>query len=83
MIMTETVRSILDYIAELRAGSSDGTPIGADTPLIELGVLDSMGLVRLIQFVEQRFGITIPDSDVTPDLFATPQSLAAYVARHA
>jgi D-alanine--poly(phosphoribitol) ligase subunit 2 len=80
--MTDTERSILDFIEELRAGESVGT-LRPDTQLMELGLLDSMGLVRLIQFIEQRFGIAIPDADVTPDLFATPGDLAAYVTERA
>ena len=78
--MTDVEKSIVSFIEEMRYGAADGAPIGADTRLIETGVLDSMGLVRLIQFVEQQFGITIPDADVTPDLFNSPADLAAYVA---
>ena len=78
--MTDVVKSIVSFIEEMRDGAAAETPIEADTRLIETGVLDSMGLVRLIQFVEQQFGITIPDADVTPDLFNSPADLAAYVA---
>jgi acyl carrier protein len=78
--MTETERSIVQFIAELASGET--VAIDSDTRLIELGIVDSMGLVRLIQFVEQQFGVVIPDADVTPDLFETPAALAAYVAGH-
>lgn len=78
--MTDVVKSIVSFIEEMGDGTAAETPIGADTRLIETGVLDSMGLVRLIQFVEQQFGIAIPDADVTPDLFNSPADLAAYVA---
>lgn len=78
--MTETEHSIVKFITELAA--DDAVTIDAQTRLIELGVIDSMGLVRLIQFVEQQFGVIIPDADVTPDLFETPAALAAYVAGH-
>jgi acyl carrier protein len=77
--MTDVEKSIVSFIEEMRDGAAAETPIRADTKLIETGVLDSMGLVRLIQFVEQQFGITIPDADVTPDLFNSPSDLAAYV----
>lgn len=78
--MTDLVQSIVSFIEEMRDAAATEAPIRADTRLIEAGVLDSMGLVRLIQFVEQQFGITIPDTDVTPDLFNSPADLAAYVA---
>jgi acyl carrier protein len=76
--MSDTVRSIVEFIDELKAGEG-AAPVQPDSRLMEMGLLDSMGLVRLIQFVEERFGISIPDADVTPDLFASPADLAAYV----
>jgi len=77
--MTQTEATIVTYIGELSGGA---TPVAADTPIMETGLLDSMGLVRLIQFVAERFGVSIPDEDVTPELFASPGHLAAYVDRH-
>lgn len=68
------------FIAEMQ-GAGAPVPVGRETMLIETGLLDSIGLVRLIQFVEERFGLSIPDADVTPDTFATPAALAAYVER--
>ena len=37
--------------------------------------------LQVIQFMEERFGISIPDSDFGPELFESPASLAAYVER--
>jgi len=77
-VMADTVGAIVEFIDELKAGEG-AAPVQPGSRLMELGLLDSMGLVRLIQFVEERFGISIPDADVTPDLFASPADLAAYV----
>jgi acyl carrier protein len=38
-------------------------PLDADTPLISEGLVDSMGLVMLAAFVEDRFGARIEDAD--------------------
>jgi acyl carrier protein len=45
--------------------------------------LDSINLVRLVQFLEERFGIQIPEGDLGPELFETPASVTAYVQRRA
>ena len=76
--MSDIEASILKFIDEMQAGG-DTVAVGSDTRLLETGLLDSLGLVKLIQFVEQHFGISIPDADVTPDTFASPAQLAAYV----
>jgi acyl carrier protein len=74
--MSDTETSILKFIGELKG---DGTLVGRDTPIMETGLLDSMALVQLIQFIGQKFGVTIPDEEVTPELFESPMRIAAYV----
>ena len=78
--MSSTEQPILEFIAGVVAEGGGGT-VARDTPLLETGVLDSINLVRLIQFIEERFSISIPDSDFGPDLFESPATLAAYVER--
>jgi acyl carrier protein len=75
--MAEIEQSIMDYLGTLTAGA----PLAADTPLLESGLLDSINLVQLIQFIEERFGIVLADSDIGPEIFASPQAVAAYVSQ--
>ena len=78
--MNSYEQPILDFVSDVVAEAGGGGVV-RDTPLLEAGVLDSINLVRLIQFMEERFGISIPDSDFGPELFESPASLAAYVER--
>jgi acyl carrier protein len=70
-------QSILEHIRDVAAGSS--IAITRDTGLLDTGLLDSINLVGLIQFIEEHFSIRIPDSDIGSDLFTSPASLVAYV----
>ena len=55
--------------------------IDASTPLLgSLPELDSMAVLELVAALEQRFGITVDDDDVTAEIFETLGSLAAFVA---
>ena len=57
-----------------------GGPLTADTPLVEEGLnLDSINLLELLVRVEDAFGITIEDEDISAELFTTLGSLAACV----
>jgi acyl carrier protein len=78
--MSSYEQPILDFITGVVAEGGGGA-VARDTPLLETGVLDSINLVRLIQFLEERFSIQIPDGDFGPDLFESPAALAAYVER--
>ena len=50
--------------------------------LIESGVIDSMTLLRLTSFLEERYGIEMPDEDIVADNFRSLGSIEALIARH-
>jgi acyl carrier protein len=47
--------------------------------LLGNGVVDSTGVLDLLLFVEDTFGISVPDDDLTPDNFDSVDNIAAYV----
>ena len=59
----------------------DGEAFGPDDGLIDRGLLDSIGLMQIIQYVEDNAGVRVPDADVTPDNFNTVRSIEALVDR--
>jgi len=50
-----------------------------DLPLIRAGVLDSFGVLMLVQFLESAYGILIEDGDITPAHFGSLASIERYV----
>jgi acyl carrier protein len=48
--------------------------------LLAAGVIDSLGILRLVSFVEEKFGIEVPDEDVTIDNFQSVKAMSDYVA---
>jgi len=57
----------------------DGRDTGLDehTPLLAWGVIDSLSVSVLVSFTTERFGIEVPQSEVTPENL---KDLDAYVA---
>ncbi len=49
--------------------------------LLEAG-LDSMGIMRLIMFIEDKFGVTLPDTEIEPDNVQTINALEQWILRH-
>ena len=77
----EEVKTLL--IDVLNLGPS-GQSLDADSPLLgSLPELDSMAVVTLIGALEEHFGITVDDDDISASTFATLGSLAAFVAERA
>ena len=51
-----------------------------ETPLIDGGLnMDSINVLELISLVEEEFGITVRDEDMSVELLGNVASLAAYV----
>jgi acyl carrier protein len=50
--------------------------------LLEQGVLDSTGVLELVLFVEETYGISVDEADLLPENFDTINSVTAFVATH-
>ena len=53
--------------------------VTVDYPLIERGVVDSLGIMHLVSFIENEYRVTVEDEELTPDNFATIGALANLV----
>jgi acyl carrier protein len=52
-----------------------------DNDLLEAG-LDSMGIMRLVMFIEDEFGVTLPDTEIEPDNIKSFKALYGWIKRH-
>jgi len=72
---------IHNYIVnELLDGSSD-RPITNTDDLIETGIIDSLGIMSLLVFVEEQFSLKISSEDLLPENFSSINSIAVLVDR--
>jgi acyl carrier protein len=55
-------------------------PLDADARLLEHGIIDSMGVVEIVEFLQTRFGVDVRDDDITEDNLGTIGAIARYVA---
>ena len=63
----ETV--INEYISQELVRDPALLPLADEAPLLDSGILDSLSLLRLVIFVEERFGVTMgDDTDMLPKL---------------
>ncbi|MBK8448436.1 MAG: acyl carrier protein [Micropruina sp.] len=49
--------------------------------LLETGVLDSTGVLELIEFLEERYGFSVDDTETVPDNLGSIAGLTQYVLR--
>ena len=54
-------------------------PVSADESLLAEGMVDSLGMMRLVAFIEQEFGYKVPAGDLTIQNFRTIGVLSDYL----
>jgi acyl carrier protein len=52
-----------------------------DTSFLAQGILDSTGVVELVAFLEERFGIRVLDEEIIPENLDSLQALERFVQR--
>jgi acyl carrier protein len=68
--------------SELKVNASVIATSTSSTPLLGRGVgLDSVETMVLVLGIEEEFGISVPDTDMTVTLFETIGSLAGYIVQ--
>ncbi|MEU9235226.1 phosphopantetheine-binding protein [Streptomyces subrutilus] len=74
----DTIKSFLiqEFIPDVRASE-----LATDYDLLANGVVDSLGLLKLIAWIETEFDVAVDDAALDPDNFRTIDAIEAFVAR--
>jgi acyl carrier protein len=77
---TDTVVSaVRTYVRENFLYAKPDAALADDASLLEQGVIDSMGVVELVEFLQGTFGIHVEDDEITEDNLGTIRAIARYV----
>ncbi len=79
MSQTDRQQVILTFItAQLL--DDRASELTADDELLGSGLIDSLGVMRLIRFLEEQFEVRVPPADVTIEHFSSVTTIVAYIA---
>jgi acyl carrier protein len=59
----------------------DVEQVDNERSLLEAGILDSLGVLALVSFIEGRYGIGISDDELLPENFDSIDAIATFIAR--
>ena len=78
--MTDALRSsIRDFLLENYLFTTDTSAIGVDDSLLGRGIVDSTGMLEVIFFIEEKLGVAMRDSEMTPDNLDSVNKIAKFV----
>ncbi|HEX5096451.1 MAG TPA: acyl carrier protein [Acidimicrobiia bacterium] len=67
-------------VEELSEGDVDPAQLDELTNLIEEDILDSLGIMSLVEFIEERYGLDIDPAEIEIENFETLAAITSLVA---
>jgi acyl carrier protein len=77
---TSTTSRIRSFVIQ-KFPAAKKRAIADGMPLLESGIVDSLGMLDVVAFLEQTFLVTVSDDELTPDNFGSIASLTAFVEK--
>ena len=74
--MEEQIRN---YITENLLFGGSTIEFDDNSSLLELGIVDSVGVMELVLFVEENYALEIADDEIIPENFDSVVQLSNYV----
>ena len=78
--MVNIKATVRDFINENYLFNED-VHLKDDTSFLDEGIIDSTGVLELIGFLEETFGITIEDDEMVPENLDSLSNIAAFIAK--
>jgi D-alanine--poly(phosphoribitol) ligase subunit 2 len=75
------LQKLKSYIFQELVFSESPESFGEHDDLLEAG-LDSMAIMRLVLFIENEFGVVLPDDELAPENLQTLSRLEHWIRRH-
>lgn len=76
-------QTLIHFISEELFAHRNNSSLTEDDDLLTSGRVDSLGIMRLVVFIEEEYRLTIPPEDVTLENFRSVRLISAYLQERA
>lgn len=80
MDASQITKALMKHVVEELLEGDEGD-LDENTPLLALGVIDSLATANLLVFIEQKLGVAIPEEEVLPRNFMSIAVLRDMIVR--
>ena len=78
--MEDIAAAIRKFIVEELMFEKDESVLKLDDSLLDGGIVDSMGILQLVVFLEKEYHVSIPNEELVPNDFQDVQAIARLVS---
>jgi acyl carrier protein len=81
MIDIQLKSDLRQFILDNFLYGQDDNILGDNISFLEKGIIDSTGVLELVSFIEETYGISVDDEDLIPDNFDSLNKLSSYIGQ--
>nr|WP_042188858.1 phosphopantetheine-binding protein [Kibdelosporangium sp. MJ126-NF4]CEL18498.1 FIG01127693: hypothetical protein [Kibdelosporangium sp. MJ126-NF4]CTQ97982.1 FIG01127693: hypothetical protein [Kibdelosporangium sp. MJ126-NF4] len=74
------IETIKQFVLDQFLPDVSASDLADDYDLVDGGVVDSLGLLKLLAWLEDEFGLPVDDIELAPETFRTIEAIDAFVA---
>jgi len=71
---------VRNYILENYLFTDDQSALKDEDSFLQQGIIDSTGILEVIYFLEDEFGITVPEEEMVPENLDSVNNLVKFIA---
>jgi len=79
--LVETKEKIKGFIIETFLFDASDATLEDDVSLLDTGIIDSTGVLELVSFIEEEFGIEVKDEELVPENLDSLAKIAAFIEK--
>ena len=79
--MADTIEKIRAFIFDNFLFDAEDSALQNDTSFLEEGIIDSTGVLELVDWLEEEFDISVDDEELIPENLDSVQLLSAYIVK--
>jgi len=78
-LKTEIIKKIRDFIVENFLFGNDSEMVDNNDSFMENGIIDSTGILELIEYVEETYNINIEDEELIPENLDSLDNISSFI----
>ncbi len=76
-----TIEILKQFITEEFVSDGDANDLKENQSLLESGIIDSLGIMKLLVFIEEKFQLKVSDEELIPENFETLSTIAKLISQ--
>ena len=74
-------QKIRDYILDNYLFTDDQSVLSNEDSFLDKGIIDSTGIMEVIFFLEEEFGVQVEDDEMVPENLDSVKNIVAYIEK--